>query len=145
MERISFEAEDDKTRLELESTQVKGMYRSATEESEEQMALLRETVRLAEQALSESQAKHKAEVAELQKLLQEHQARQALTEHDTNMVDLQKTVHHTELLLSQERGTVAEANLKIESLQQQLRAAKSINSPDKRGSGQGGVSKWFKR
>ena len=57
------------------------------------------------------------------------------------MVDLQKSIHHTELLLSQERGTVAEANLKIESLQQQLRAAKSINSPDKRASG----SKWFKR
>eukprot|EP00039_Didymoeca_costata_P033341 m.41919 g.41919 ORF g.41919 m.41919 type:complete len:983 (-) comp9824_c0_seq1:91-3039(-) len=141
LERLSFEAEEDKTQLEHEAAQVKAMYRSAMEENEETRQLLDGRRRAAEEALVDATQKFESEKTGLLELIKGMQAREALSEHDSSKVELQQQVHEAELEVAKLRGEAAESNLKIESLQQQLKVAQSEGGS---GSSQG-ISKWFKR
>ena len=143
LERVSSEAEEDKTRLESEATQLKSMYRATVNESDGDRSELVTKLRATQRQLKESTARFKAESEGYTKIIRENQARAVLSDHDSDQVELQARVNDLELEVAKQRGLVQEGQTKIELMEQKLRAATAdLQTLRSSGSSSG---KWFKR
>lgn len=129
--RVQSEAAEDKERLELEASQVKAMYRTVVEESDNVAAELRNETR-----------RFEAERAQLQKFAKVGQAKAALAEEDVDKIQLQQQVHDRELDLAESLGKIGQMEATIQRLEHKVKAAESDLEglvEQKKG------GKWFKR
>eukprot|EP00729_Bicosta_minor_P006480 gene6480-261_t len=147
LERVASEAEEDKTRLESEATQLKSMYRATVNESDGDRSDLVAKLQAAQRQLKEATARFQAEKDGHLKIIRENQARAVLSDHDVDQVELQAKVSDLELELAKQRGLFQEGQTKNELLEQKLKAAAADLQTLRggRGSGSSGGGKWFNR
>eukprot|EP00053_Salpingoeca_punica_P018262 m.178543 g.178543 ORF g.178543 m.178543 type:complete len:1507 (+) comp17396_c0_seq1:283-4803(+) len=117
------EAEEDRGRLEEEARQVKAMYRKALEENDAQTRSLQTQLDQLKEEHSTVVASASKNQQDYETLVKKMDAHQALSSTDANMLQLQQTVHDTELALAQTKLLLVDAECKNQLLEQQLLAA----------------------